>query len=89
MLRCIMALATLMQLHRHYHTQCDLSSYNNMYNKSVNLLKENQPCLLTQHSLYTHTNSLNNTTQHTVCNIYAYAIHCNKFIYMQCKNVLF
>ena len=68
MLRCIMALATLMQLHRHYHTQCDLSSYNNMYNKSVNLLKENQPCLLTQHSLYTHTNSLNNTTQHTVCN---------------------
>ena len=39
-----------------------------MYNKSVNLLKENQPCLLTQHSLYTHTNSLNNTTQHTQCN---------------------
>ena len=65
-----------------------------MYNKSVNLLKENQPCLLTQHSLYTHTNSLNNTTQHNTThsvqhNIYAYAIHCNKFIYMQCKNVLF
>ena len=52
-------------VHRHYHTQCDLSSYNNIYNKSVNLLKENQPCLCCTHStVCTHTPTAS-TTQHT------------------------